>query len=279
MEEPVLRRAAAVALVALSALACGGAAASNEEPLTLPPGYALVWADEFDGEGAPDAARWTADTAANRTGWHNNELQYYAAENARIGGGVLRIEARRETPRHRPDWGGQDYTSARLISRGKGEWTYGFFEIRARLPCGKGTWPAIWLLGRDGEWPDAGELDIMEQVGAAPTRIFSTVHTASGSGGDGAGGATHLADACTAFHVYQMDWTGERVRFGVDGRTHFTYRNLGRGAVQWPFDAPQFLILNLAVGGDLGGPVDAAALPALMEIDYVRVYQRAVPPR
>lgn len=119
----------------------------------------------------------------------------------------------------------------------------------------------------------------MEQVGSAPKRIFSTVHTASGSGGHGAGGATRMADACSVFHVYQMDWTAERIRFGVDGRAHFTYRKLGQGPAQWPFDAPHFLILNLAIGGDLGGPVAADALPATLAIDYVRVHQPAASPR
>lgn len=158
--------------------------------------------------------------------------------------------------------------------RGKREWTYGFASVRARLPCGMGTWPAIWTLGAEGDWPARGELDIMEQLGKDPGRILSTVHTTAGSGANGKGDATQLADACTAFHEYQMLWTPEEVRFGIDGKEHFVYRNERRGPSQWPFDKPHYLLLNLAIGGDLGGPVNEALLPVTMEVDHVRVWQR-----
>jgi beta-glucanase (GH16 family) len=244
--------------------------------LSVPTGYTLVWSDEFSGDGLPDPAKWAYDTSFNHQGWHNHELQYYSrarSENARVRDGKLVLSARKESLSSAADWGGQAYSSARLITQGLREWTYGYFEIRARLPCGKGSWPAIWMLGSQGEWPTGGELDIMEQVGKAPTRVFSTVHSAAGSGGDGAGAAVELADVCSAFHVYQMHWTGQQVRFGVDGKSHFSYLNQGLGKHQWPFDAPQFLILNIAIGGDLGGPVDDAIFPLHMEVDYVRVYQ------
>ncbi len=251
-------------------------ASGTDAVLAVPAGYALVWSDEFSAHGLPDTAKWAYDTGFNRQGWHNHELQYYSAErlgNAQVRDGKLVISARKERLPEATDWGGQGYTSARLITKGLAEWTYGYFEVRARLPCGKGSWPAIWMLGSQGEWPMGGELDIMEQVGKAPTRIFSTVHSAAGSGGDGAGAAVELLDACSAFHRYQMHWTAQQVRFGVDGKTHFTYLNQGMGSRQWPFDAPQFLILNLAIGGDLGGPVDDTIFPLYMEVDYVRVYQ------
>jgi beta-glucanase (GH16 family) len=237
----------------------------------------LVWQDEFEGSGLPDPARWAYDTFRNRPGWFNNERQYYSAarlENSEVRDGRLVITARLESLSGQPDWGGQRYSSARLITQGKAEWTTGYFELRAKLPCGRGTWPALWFLGAQGEWPDAGELDLMEHVGREPGRVFSTVHTRSGYGGNGKGGATQLPDACTAFHTYQMLWTPQSVRFGVDGKEHARYDNAGLGAVQWPFDKPQFLIMNIAVGGDLGGSVDDAAFPQQMEIDYVRVYQR-----
>jgi beta-glucanase (GH16 family) len=276
-------------LVTLMVLGCGwggGATAYADEravpgqyalPLTIPDGYVIAWADEFANSGLPDASHWQHDTGRNKAGWHNHELQYYSKDrlaNAQVRDGKLIITARKEQMSAQADWGGQQYSSARLITAERREWTYGFFEIRAKLPCGKGTWPAIWMLGSQGAWPAGGELDIMEQVGSNPARVFSTVHTTSGSGDHGAGEAVQVADACLAFHNYQMDWTAQQVRFGIDGRTHLIYRNSGSGHDQWPFDLPQFLILNLAIGGDLGGTVDDEIFPVRMEVDYVRVYQR-----
>lgn len=270
----------------LSLNACGGgsgAAAPAPAPapaaaaLTVPADHRLVWADEFDQPGLPDATRWVYDTGMNRQGWHNNEKQYYSAarrENSEVRDGRLVIIARLESLSSLPDWGGQRYSSARLITAGKAQWTYGFFEIRAKMPCGQGTWPAIWMLGTQGTWPAGGELDILEHVGSNPTRMFSTVHTTSGSGGNGKGEARQLPTICSQFHNYQMHWTPQEIRFGVDGVTHFSYRNAGTGVAQWPFDAPQFLILNIAVGGDLGGAVDDSIFPRAMEVDYVRVYQK-----
>ena len=267
----------------LAALALAGCAApagpgATSTSLRLPEGYSLVWSDEFSRDGLVDPSKWVYDTARNKDGWHNHELQYYSrerADNARVANGVLAITARKEQLASQPDWGKQAYTSARLITRGKAEWTYGFFEIRARLPCGKGTWPAIWMLGSEGTWPAGGELDILEQVGSDPARVFSTVHTTAGSGGHGRGNARQLPDACSAFHTYQMHWTPERIRFGIDGVSHFEYVNPRTGSAAWPFDRPQFLILNVAIGGDLGGPVDDKIFPVTMEVDYVRVHQRA----
>ena len=275
-------------LAALSLGGCGGSGGAAEVPAVIPPvvappatlalpsGYNLVWSDEFNTAGLPDAAKWNYDTGRNKAGWYNNELQYYSAaraENAENRDGNLVITARKEQLSSAADWGGQRYTSARLLTAGKAAWTYGYFEIRAKLPCGKGTWPAIWTLGSGGDWPAIGELDIMEQTGKEPTKLFSTVHTTSGSGANGKGGATQLSDACTAFHTYQMLWTAQQISFGIDGKTHFTYVNAGTGKAQWPFDAPQFLILNVAIGGDLGGPVDDTIFPVAMVVDYVRVYQ------
>jgi beta-glucanase (GH16 family) len=265
---------------------CGGSVGAEAPPATaatvaavvVPSDYKLVWSDEFDANGLPDASRWSYDTAMNKAGWYNREKQYYSGarpENAMTQDGKLIITARKEQLSTQADWGGQSYTSSRLITQGKAEWTYGFFEIRARLPCGKGTWPAIWMLGSQGNWPANGELDIMEQVGSDPTKVFSTVHTTSGSGSNGVGGEDHLTDMCTAFHNYQMLWTESDIRFAVDGKLHATYVNKGIGSGQWPFNAPQFLILNIAIGGDLGGPVDDSIFPVQMEVDYVRVYQKA----
>jgi beta-glucanase (GH16 family) len=267
----------ALALLALGGCALPGAPEADVPELHVPAGYSLVWSDEFATDGLPDPSKWTYDTGRNKQGWHNHEKQYYSgprAENAQVRDGRLVITARRERLPEAADWGGQEYTSARLLTAGRAEWTYGHFEIRAKLPCGRGTWPAIWMLGSKGDWPAVGELDIAELVGREPTKVFSTVHTASGSGGNGAGAATEVPDACGAFHTYQMQWTPQQARFGIDGRTHFVYKNAGKGRHQWPFDAPQFLILNVAIGGDFGGDVDDLIFPVRMEIDFVRVYQK-----
>ncbi len=251
-------------------------------------GYKLVWNDEFNVDGAPDPSRWTYDIERNATGWYNNELQYYSAarhENARVEGGHLIIEARREQldAATVSDWGNQDYTSARLISRGMAEWTYGFYEVKAKIPCGKGTWPAIWMLPvADAEWPAGGEIDIMEHVGHARGEIHGTVHTTryNHTQGTERGGMKRIRDACDTFHRYQVLWTPEGINFGIDDVGYNRFRNDGRGdRTTWPFDTPFYMILNIAVGGDWGGAegVDPGAFPQRMEIDYVRVFQKSDP--
>jgi beta-glucanase (GH16 family) len=257
-------------------------------PVTVPtpdalPGWRLVWSDEFSTDGLPDPSKWTYDTERNATGWFNNELQYYARarpENARVEGGHLIITARQERLTSASDYGGQAYTSARLLTRGLASWTNGFFEVRAKLPCARGSWPAIWMLGTGGAWPDDGEIDIMEQTGQNKTEVLGTVHTRAynyfnGSLGPGQGKKTTLNDACTAFHNYQLTWTADQLSIGVDNTVYFEFTNPKTGdTTRWPFDQPQFLLLNLAVGGDLGGAVDNASLPAELVVDHVRVYQR-----
>jgi beta-glucanase (GH16 family) len=246
-------------------------------------GWTLAWSDEFSTDGLPDAAKWDYDTDRNAVGWFNNELQYYARsrlENARVEGGRLIITARKEDLRSAPDHGGQRYTSARLVTRGKASWTYGFFEVRAKLPCGQGTWPAIWMLGTGGRWPDDGEIDIVEQTGQNKTQILGTVHTRAynyfnGSLGVGRGDRTQVADACLAFHNYQLTWSADRIEIGVDDVVYMVFENPKNGdSTRWPFDRPQYLILNLAIGGDLGGAVDPAFTTQSMEVEYVRVYRR-----
>lgn len=283
----MLKTAAQITLVSLATsvlCACGGGG-DADSPATVgpgeqpPPGYALVWSDEFSGAGLPDSGKWSYDTEANATGWYNNELQYYAAarpQNSRIRNGALVITARKERLTSAPDYGKQAYTSARLITRDKASWTYGFFEVRAKLPCGRGTWPAIWMLGTsNAPHPANGEIDIMEQVGKNPDSIEGTIYTAAtGASSGGLSGATQVPDACTHFHNYQLTWTSDSLVIGVDNRPYFTYKNPGTGKASWPFDDPQYLILNLAIGGDMGGPVDDGIFPAQMEVDYVRVYQK-----
>jgi len=248
-------------------------------------GWRLVWNDEFNTNGLPDSGKWAYDTHRNKDGWYNAELQYYSqnrSENARVEGGKLIITAQRERLTTAADYGNQNYTSARLYTKGKASWTYGRWEVRAKLPCALGTWPAIWTLGDGipdtGVWPLDGEIDIMEQKGfdaGEKTRVLGTVHTQAYHGGGSKGATVSLPTACTDFHVYQMEWDENSIRIGVNGSNYFTYANPKNGNVnEWPFFRPQHLLLNLAVGGVLGGAVRDDQLPARMEIDYVRVYQR-----
>lgn len=275
--------------IVAGALQAGASAGSDAVPPPLPEphrppsGYELVFAEEFNAPGDQIADNWTFDTHRNAQGWYNNELQYYAADrhaNARIENGALVIEARAENLEDAGlgDFGGQDYTSARLISKGEG-WTYGFYEIRAKLPCQRGTWPAIWMLpaDQDVEWPQGGEIDIMEHVGYEPGVIHHSVHTSAFNFGRGTQRTTshEVATACAEFHRYQLLWTPERIVFAVDDAPRFLFEKRRSDRARWPFDEPMQLILNIAVGGDWGGRrgVDDAALPARMEIDHVRIYQ------
>jgi len=244
--------------------------------------WQLVWADEFNYTGLPDPAKWKYDTGGH--GWGNKELQFYTEsrkENARVENGSLVIEARRD------NWNGHEFTSARLVSKGKGDWTYGRFEARARLPTGKGTWPAIWMLPtgwKYGGWPNSGEIDIMEQVGYEPTVVHSSVHTKKyhHSISTQKTAKTNLANATTDFNVYAVEWTPEEIRGYVNDRHYFTFKNerltdSSADYRSWPFDQPFHLLMNIAVGGTWGGSrgVDRNIFPQRMEIDYVRVYQHA----
>jgi len=265
---------AAKLLCATMALALATAAWAD-----VPAGWRLVWADEFDIDGLPDPARWDYDTERNRAGWHNDELQYYARarlDNSRVQDGKLVITARREALATQPDYGGQQYSSARLLTRGKASWTYAYIDVRAKLPCGRGSWPAIWMLGSKGKWPVDGEIDIMEHVGNKPGEILGSIYTGASNWpmGTARTDKVMVADACNAFHNYQLTWTPDRIRIGVDGRNYAELVNPKDGDYnKWPFDSPQYLLLNLAVGGVLGGEVQDSSLPWQFEVDYVRVYQ------
>ena len=236
----------------------------------------MVWSDEFDVDGLPDASKWSYDVGGN--GWGNNEEQFYTenrAENARVENGVLIIEALKES------FQGREYTSARLVSRGKGDWTYGRIEARAKLPVGRGTWPAIWMLPTDwiygnGSWPDNGEIDIMEHVGFDPGRVHGTIHNNVFNGliGTQQGASLVLADAQTAFHTYAVEWTPLKLDFFVDDVLYYTFTNRETGWTTWPFDQDFHLLLNIAIGGTWGGQqgIDDAIFPTRMEVDYVRVF-------
>ena len=244
--------------------------------------WQLVWSDEFDSGTMPDPDRWSYQVGGG--GWGNQELQYYTdarPENARIENGSLIIEARAES------YQGASYTSARLITRGKGDWLYGRMEMRAKLPAGLGTWPAFWMMPTestygDGGWPDNGEIDIMEAVGHEPDRSHSAVHMDALNHQLGNNpSATYIrSDSRTAFHTYAVEWTPTRITTYVDDQQGLVYRRNGADWQRWPFDRPFHLILNMAVGGSWGGAqgVDPSDFPATFEIDYVRVYQDASGP-
>jgi beta-glucanase (GH16 family) len=248
-----------------------------DQPIAVPTGRP-TFADEFRGPGI-DARKWRFDRSRNAQGWFNHERQYYGPDNARIVDGALVIEARRETltKDRAADWGGQAYTSAKLVSRRA--FGYGFYEVRARLPCGRGTWPAIWMLPASGTWPAMGEIDIMEMVGWDPNVVHATLHTEAFNHARGTqrGAQVTVSTACTAFHRYQLDWRRHAILIGIDGRAYMRVANdQPGGTAAWPFVRPYQLILNLAVGGDWGGArgIDDAALPQRMAIDYVRYWRR-----
>lgn len=243
--------------------------------------FDLVWADEFSTNGLPDAAKWTCEVGGH--GWGNNELQYYTdkrTENARVENGVLIIEMRKEA------FAGSNYTSARLISKNKGDWKYGKMEIRAKLPKGKGTWPAIWMLPTEwnlgnGSWPDNGEIDIMEHVGYDPGRVHGTIHCRkyNHSIGTQKGGNKVISDAQDAFHTYSILWSESKIEWFIDDVLYFSFLNEGKGWEYWPFDKAYHMILNVAMGGGWGGAqgIDETITSAKMEVDYVRVYSTINP--
>ena len=236
--------------------------------------WKLVWSDEFNYKGLPDSTKWNYDVGGD--GWGNNELQYYTykqSTNARVDNGRLIIEARKE--KHDEN----NYTSARLITKGKGDWKYGRIEIKAKLPKGRGTWPAIWMLASTTplEWPDDGEIDIMEHVGFHQGYIHASVHCKKYNHVIGTQKTDTLLvpDCSTAFHVYTLEWNAETISIFVDQKKYFTFKNEHTGYESWPFSQPFHLLLNIAVGGNWGAQkgVDENIWPQRMEVDYVRVFQ------
>ncbi len=235
----------------------------------------LVWSDEFNYSGLPDSTKWGYDTGNH--GWGNNEKQYYTAkrsENARVENGMLVLEARKEA------YNGAAYTSARLVTRGKGDWIYGRIEARAKLPKGRGIWPAIWMLPTKweyGNWPKSGEIDIMEAVGYLPDSVYGTIHTGAfnHSIGTQSSQPMYYTDLSDTFHVYAINWYKDRIDFFIDNTLFHSFPNNGKGPDAWPFDKAFHVLLDVAVGGNWGGKkgVDDGIFPQQMVVDYVRVYQ------
>lgn len=240
--------------------------------------YELVWQDEFNYSGLPDSTKWIYDTEGNDAGWGNNEAQHYTVkrlENAKVENGILNVTAQKE------DFKNKKYTSARLVS--KADWKYGRIETRAKLPAGRGTWAAIWMMPggwtfNDGNWPNIGEFDIMEHVGHDAGVIHASAHSKDYQWQTGTQqtDTIHISDATETFHSYIWEWTPTVVKAYVDDQLYFEYKNEGLGETKWPYEKPFYLILNVAVGGAWGSleGIDEDAFPQTMEVDYVRIYQK-----
>lgn len=225
----------------------------------------LVWSDEFDTDGAPDASKWNMEIG-NSNGWGNGELEYYRAENAVVSGGTLKITAKKE------DFNGFQYTSARMNTHNHEDFTYGKVEVKAKLPAGGGIWPALWMLGSDyatNSWPNCGEIDFMEFVGNDPLNIHWTLHYPGNSGGNANTTAGPVDGVTTDFHIYSIIWNADAVTFYVDG----TQKKVFTNSAAVPFNHDFFLIFNVAMGGTFGGTVSPTFTQGTMEVDYVRVYQ------
>jgi len=275
-------RALLIFNIILSSFVMSGCAKDNKSlpPVIVPPVpgvKTLVWSDEFDYTGLPDASKWSYDTDGNANGWGNNEKEYYTngrIQNAEVKGGYLYINTIKE------DFQGFKYTSARLVTRTKGDWLYGRIEVKAKLPDGRGMWPAIWMLPTDwayGNWPASGEIDIMENVGYNPFVIVASSHTDTYNHvlGTQKSNTMTVADCYTNFHVYALEWEATEFRIYVDDTLYFTFKNEGTGYKAWPYDKRFHLLLNVAVGGNWGGVqgIDDTIFPRSMIVDYVRVYQ------
>jgi beta-glucanase (GH16 family) len=262
-------------ILTFSILWCCCAVKPEKVAVTNHKKWKLVWSDEFNGVGLPDTTKWGYDVGGH--GWGNNEWQYYTdgdSNNVFIKNGILSITARKEKKQ------GKDYSSARMVTRGKADFTYGRIEIRAKLPKGRGTWPAGWMLGSNLEevgWPLCGEIDILEHVGFDPDTVVGSVHTVTYNHIKGTQKSKKLfiKNPYTEFHTYSIEWTAEKMDFLLDNIPYLTVQNEHKTDKEWPFNKPQYLLLNLAIGGNWGGEkgVDETIFPVQMEVDYVRVFQ------
>jgi beta-glucanase (GH16 family) len=243
--------------------------------------YQLVWSDEFDGT-TLNTDNWTYETGTGQWGWGNNEEQYYTSrtENIRVEDGMLVIEARKE------EYQGSSYTSARIKTKGKQEFTYGKIEVRLKVPIGVGTWSAFWTLATEGGWPECGEIDIMEHVGKEPKNIHCALHTLNKNGMNGLnpkGTQTLDEDIGAEFHVVTCEWIEnefmgfDRIHIYIDGVKTKTFAETTQlqDSGDWPYFKPHYFIINLAMGGNWGGDIDDSMFdnPVLYQLDYVRLYQ------
>jgi len=261
-------------LTLFSFVACGNSTGADD-PANKKVEWVLVWEDNFETEGLPDSKIWDYEEGYVR----NNEAQYYTrgrAENARVENGNLVIEARID------NWNNNKITSASINTYSKKSILYGRVEVRAKLPTGRGTWPAIWMLGdnfREGtRWPDCGEIDIMENVGFDPDVIHANIHTKAYNHvkGTNKGDKITIEKPYDDFHVYAIEWFEDRIDFFVDDSLYFSFQNEQTGFEAWPFDKPHYLLVNLAIGGGWGGQkgIDETIFPQKYFIDYVKVFKK-----
>lgn len=230
-------------------------------------GYSLIWQDEFINQSL-DSSSWNHEV--RQPGSVNNELQRYTdGENIKLSKGKLQLVAKNEN---------DEYTSARITTQSKRIFTYGIVEIKAKLPHGIGTWPALWMLGQNIDevgWPACGELDIMEHVGKRPGFVHTSIHNTSGYGQTPYSGILEINNIYAKFHIYGIKWTKDFIDFYVDHKLLFHYQPAQKNKDNWPFDNPFYLIFNVAIGGDWGGPkIDDGCFPTTMEVDWVKVYQK-----
>ena len=230
----------------------------------------LVWKENFDGTSLNENI-WNfelGDGCPNICGWGNDELQIYTRENHKIKDGMLVITAKKER---------DDYSSTRITTKNKMQFQYGRIETRAKLPIGKGLWPAFWLLGSNISevgWPACGEIDILEYVGKEPNMVFTSLHTTASHGNTINSKKTIFDNIEEGFHIYAAEWSSEKIDFYVDGKLVYTFSPEERTVEVWPFDQPFYIIVNLAIGGNFGGPqVDDSIFPQEFIIDYIKVYK------
>ena len=240
---------------------------STSIPVTIYVAPKAIWSDEFNVDGAPDATKWAYDIGTGDWGWGNNEAQFYTsrADNVKVQNGVLKIIAQRE------NYSGSNYTSARIKTQGKFTFKYGRVEMRAKLPSGGGTWPALWMLGNNittAGWPACGEIDIMEHLGNQLNKIYGTLHHPGHSGGNADSRTLDITNATSEFHIYALDWRADAIKFYVDNQLFYTFTNTS----SLPFNQNFFLIINCAMGGNFGGTIDPNFVSSTYEVDYIRVF-------
>ena len=230
----------------------------------------LIWEENFEGTEL-NSSYWNfelGDGCPHLCGWGNNEAQIYTNTNHTVKDGYLTITTKLED---------SIYTSTRITTKDKFEFQYGTIEVRAKLPLGKGLWPAFWMLGsniNDVGWPRCGEIDILEYVGKEPEKIFTSLHTASHSGMRANTKKAFVEGIEEGFHIYKATWTPEAIKFYVDDKLFYTYQPKEKNEEVWPFDQPFYIITNVAIGGNFGGPeIDNSIFPQEFVLDYIRVYQ------
>ncbi|MFL9843745.1 glycoside hydrolase family 16 protein [Flavobacterium rhizosphaerae] len=228
----------------------------------------LVWEENFNGN-IIDEATWNFEVGDGcpNCGWGNNERQLYTTENHKVENGNLVITAKKHDG---------EYTSTRITTANKKEFKYGYIEARVKLPTGQGIWPAFWMLGSDIKkegWPLSGEIDILEYLGRDPDMVYTTIHTKANHAGNATGKKTEFKNMEEGYHTFGIDWSKQAITFYVDNVSVFTYAPKVKTIENWPFDKPFFIILNMAIGGNFGGPeVDDSIFPQEYYIDYVKVY-------